>query len=132
MWGLAALSPGEPFTEASPASDTTVKRVMILLTDGMNTETHYRGIPLIDQSSSGLVASLADAATSASCTLVKQNNIEVFTIRLLDGDTSLLQNCASPDTSSSLKHYSDVQSQLDLSTAFNGITNSILQPRYTN
>lgn len=37
-WGFRALTPGEPFTEGGDSADKSIKKVMIIMTDGENTD----------------------------------------------------------------------------------------------
>ena len=100
VWGWATLSPGAPFTEAKPATEPRLKKYMILLTDGDNTENRF--------TTSG---NEIDDRTKLACANVKAAGINLYTIRVINGDAALLKGCAS-DASM----YYDVQdaSQLDL------------------
>jgi hypothetical protein len=92
VWGWHALTAGVPFTEAAaPAAD--LDKVIVLLTDGENTQNRW------STSSSSI-----DARTSAVCGNVMAANIKVYTVRVIDGNASLLKGCAAkPDM------YYDVQ-----------------------
>jgi len=120
MWGLATLSPSEPFSEAQPISNTKIKKYMVIVTDGYNTKNHVNG----NESNS---VSQIDTKTLSACSAAKDFGIQVFTIRLVDGYADLLQKCASsPD------NYFDVQNASDLSGAFKKITGSILGTRISS
>lgn len=118
MWGLATLSSGEPFTEASTAANA--KKFMIVLTDGDNTMNHVNG-------SLSANVSQIDANTKDACTATKNANVEVFTIRLLKGNRSLLSDC-----SSGVGHYFDVQNATDLNSAFQRIHDAISRTRLSS
>lgn len=121
MWGYATLTPSDPFTEAAALGTKDVKKFMVILTDGDNTMSHINGSL---QSNTTKI----DAQTTAACTLVKQNNnVELFTIRLLDGNTTLLRNCATDSN-----HYFDVQNSAQLTSAFAAIVNAISGTRLTH
>ena len=119
-WGLASLTPSDPFTEGAPIGSAGVKKYMVILTDGKNTMNHVNG------SQQSTVAPI-DAQTSTVCSLVRSSKIELFTIRLLDGDTSLLKGCASGSD-----HYFDVQNSAQLTSAFRSIIDAISGTRLTN
>ena len=80
-WGLQALTPGEPFSTA--ASFGSVRKIIVFLTDGANTQNRWTTTP-----------ALIDARMLAACTEIKANNIELFTIGLVDANMSVLTPCA--------------------------------------
>lgn len=84
VWAWHSLTQGSPL--AAPAEDPTYdyQKVIILLTDGENTQNRF--------SSS---TSAIDARTQAACTDAKAAGITIYTILVMEGTASLLQNCAS-------------------------------------
>lgn len=84
VWAWHSLTQGSPL--AAPAEDPTYdyQKVIILLTDGENTQNRF--------SSS---TSAIDARTQAACTAAKAAGITIYTILVMEGTASLLQNCAS-------------------------------------
>ncbi len=99
------LSNNEPFNAPAPAND--LDKVIILLTDGQNTQNRW--------SSS---TSTIDARTQKACDNVKAANIKLYTVRVIDGNATLLKNCATkPDM------YYDV----DQADELNGVFSSIAQ-----
>lgn len=110
VWGMATLSPSSPFTEAKPANTPRLKKYMILLTDGDNTENRFGG-------NSG---DAIDARTKLACTNIKAMGVKLYTIRVINGDADLLRNCAS-ETSM----YYDVQNASQLSPVFKQIASEI-------
>lgn len=104
-WGMALLSSVEPFTEAAVA-DSDVSKFMILLTDGDNTEA---------KNSTNL-----DARTLAACTEAKARGITIYAIRVINGNATLLSNCAS-----STSHYKSVSNAADLKPVFEKIAREI-------
>ena len=88
--GWQTLTDGVPYDP--PAIDTTseikTQKVIIFLTDGDNTQ---------DRWSSSSSSSSIDDRMKAACANAKADNITIFTILVLEGNESLLQNCASPD-----------------------------------
>ncbi|MGL4290814.1 MAG: vWA domain-containing protein [Phreatobacter sp.] len=84
-WGLHMLTPSQPLTNARTlAQEPNLERIVILLTDGDNTQNRW--------SSTG---STIDARTDLACANVKTNGIRLYTIRVIDGDAALLRRCAS-------------------------------------
>lgn len=82
VWAWHALTANEPFTQgAAPRPD--VEKVMVLLTDGLNTANRFTTVP-----------SQIDARTAAVCDNIKAANIKLFTVRVIEGNLSLLQGCA--------------------------------------
>jgi hypothetical protein len=113
-WGWRLLSPGFPFPEGAPYSDTDTIKFLILLTDGENNVgggSNFHDASLF--SAFGFAASghlgatdgsqarqVLDAKTAALCTNVKAHGIYVYTIALqvADGATrTMLANCASAE-----------------------------------
>ncbi|MBN8941400.1 MAG: VWA domain-containing protein [Rhizobiales bacterium] len=87
-WGLHMLTPSLPLTNARTlAQEPYLERIIILLTDGDNTQNRW--------SSTG---SAIDARTDLACANVKSNGIRLYTIRVIDGDAALLRRCASQST----------------------------------
>jgi Flp pilus assembly protein TadG len=112
VWGWHSLTPNLPLTEGSdPAPDKD--KVIVLLTDGTNTQNRW--------SSS---ESQIDARTSLACTNVKAANIKIYTVRVIDGNATLLKNCASKPTM-----YYDVQQASQLNAVFSSIAQNLANLR---
>lgn len=110
------LTPTAPFNAAAPSTD--LDKVIILLTDGENTENRFGD-------STGKI----DDRTKLACTNAKNfytgaQAIKVYTIRVIDGNSSLLQQCA---TSPSM--YYDVQDASQLNVVFKTIASSLASLR---
>lgn len=116
IWGWATLTQSAPFSEAKPSTEPRLKKYMILLTDGDNTENRF--------SSS---QTQIDPRTSLACTNAKASGINLYTIRVIDGDAALLKGCAS-DASM----YYDVQNASQLDPVFKAIANEISAVRLTH
>ena len=114
-WGMATLTSNSPFTEAK-APAATLKKFMILLTDGTNTESKF--------SSSDTVI---DPRALAACTYVKSQNVTVYSIRVIDGNRTLLENCAT-----SISYYKEVANAAQLTPVFEAIAKEIGAVRLTN
>jgi hypothetical protein len=105
------LSPVAPFN--APAEAPDLDKVIILLTDGQNTQNRW--------SSS---TSTIDARTQKACDNLKAANVRVYTVRVIEGNASLLQNCASkPDM------YYDVDEAVQLNSVFAAIAQNLANLR---
>jgi Flp pilus assembly protein TadG len=96
-WAWHALTANEPFTQGT-APRPDVEKVMVLLTDGLNTANRFTSVP-----------SQIDARTAAVCANIKAANIRLFTVRVIEGNLALLQGCA---TTPSMFYDVQVASQL--------------------
>ena len=108
MWGWHALTPNEPFTQAQ-AVRPDIDKVMILLTDGLNTANRFTTNP-----------SQIDARTAAVCDNIKKAKIKLFTVRVIEGNLNLLQGCASAPNM-----FYDVQVASQLKDVFTSIAASL-------
>ncbi|MCC6889727.1 MAG: VWA domain-containing protein [Hyphomicrobiales bacterium] len=112
VWGWHALTPNLPFTEAAePAPD--LDKVIVLLTDGDNTQNRWT-----------TQGSKIDARTSLACANAKAAGIRIYTVRVINGDASLLQGCATKP-----QMYYDVQQASQLNAAFSSIAQSLASLR---
>lgn len=116
VWGWATLTQSAPFSEAKPSTEPRLKKYMILLTDGDNTENRFSN----NQNQ-------IDPRTSLACTNAKAAGINLYTIRVIDGDAALLRGCASDPTM-----YYDVQNAAQLDPVFKSIANEISAVRLTH
>jgi Flp pilus assembly protein TadG len=94
-WAFQALTPSDPLAGAAAASPD-LKKVVILLTDGDNTQNRW------STSQTDI-----DARTRQACEKVKGAGIELWTIRVINGNASLLQACATQPSSTFYKNVSD-------------------------
>jgi len=113
VWAWHALTPSLPLTEASDPDPIKLDKVIILLTDGTNTQNRW--------SSS---ESSIDARTSTACANVRAASIQVYTVRVIDGNTTLLQNCATKPSM-----YYDVQQASQLNSVFTSIAQTLANLR---
>ena len=104
VWGLHALTQSEPLTEATPPS-ANVTKYMVFLTDGENTQDRWT-----------TKAASIDARTKTACVNIKAAGIKLFTVRVMDGNKTLLQSCASDPTM-----YYEVNNANQMSSVFNKI-----------
>jgi Flp pilus assembly protein TadG len=105
------LTSSEPFNAPAAASD--LDKVIILLTDGQNTQNRW-----------STTTSTIDARTEKVCANVKLANIKLYTVRVIDGNASLLKTCASKP-----EMYYDVDQAADLNTVFNSIAQNLANLR---
>ncbi len=109
--GFQMLSPVAPFNASAPKED--LDKVIILLTDGDNTQNRWS----TSQTS-------IDNRTKLACTNVNTGNIKLYTVRVINGNASLLQQCATkPDM------YYNVQNAAQLSAVFNTIAQNLANLR---
>jgi Flp pilus assembly protein TadG len=105
------LSPVAPFSAPAPSPDTD--KVIILLTDGDNTQNRWT----TSQSS-------IDARTEKVCTNAKAANIKIYTIRVINGNATLLKNCATKP-----EMYYEVQQAAQLTSVFASIAQNLANLR---
>ena len=115
-WGLTALSPGAPLSGGAAFGAPDVKKFIIMLTDGDNTRNRWT-----PADASGDQPNI-DARTTKACNAIKTpaNGITLYTIRVMDGNASLLQACAS-----SPAKFFDVMNASDLNAVFQKIADEL-------
>lgn len=105
------LSNHAPFNAPAPAID--LDKVIILLTDGQNTQNRW---------TSG--TSSIDSRTQKACDNVKADNIRLYTVRVIDGNATLLKNCAT-----NADMYYDVDNAGELNNVFSSIAQNLANLR---
>jgi Flp pilus assembly protein TadG len=113
VWGWHALTPGAPLNPPAEDSRYEYKKVLILLTDGENTENRF-----------GDSQSAIDERTKKACAAAKAAGITIYTVLVMEGSQSLLKQCASDDSK-----YFYLASASQLVTAFNQIGTSLTKLR---
>jgi Flp pilus assembly protein TadG len=114
MWGWNMLTPSAPLSTAQTNTQANkVLRYMILLTDGDNT-----------QNTIGSSVSMIDSLTETTCSEIKKTGVTVFSIRVIDGNASLLRKCAS-----ATNYYFDVSDPTTLKSVFQQILSNITRLR---
>lgn len=115
-WGWNTLSPTGPFADGVAYNTPKHQKIVVLMTDGENTiadrdtpndgtyaGTAYiwqgrvlksNGQPLLNGASTDTRTAALDSRLSLVCTNMKAKNIEIYTIRVQAGSSTLLQNCA--------------------------------------
>ncbi|GJD59936.1 vWA domain-containing protein [Methylobacterium frigidaeris] len=129
-WGMEALTPYGPLATATSLSNDRVSKIMVVLTDGVNTANRWNfactGTWWYDFGSGCVNDSVIDARTLAACTAAKDAGITIYTVRVIDGNTDMLKSCASKDS-----FFYNVITANDLKPAFQSIGSSIAQFRLT-
>jgi Flp pilus assembly protein TadG len=80
-WNMVTQN-GTLSAAAAPAPD--LEKYIVFLTDGVNTQDRFT-----------TNSSQIDARTRQICDNIKATGVKIFTIRVIDGNASLLQSCAS-------------------------------------
>lgn len=112
VWAWHALTANLPMAEASsPQPD--LDKVIILLTDGENTQNRWT-----------TNTNSINLRTSAACTAIKAANIKLYTVRVIDGNATLLKNCA---TNPSM--YYNVTQATQLNSVFSAIAQNLASLR---
>jgi Flp pilus assembly protein TadG len=96
-WGWQSLTSSNPLN--APTQDPTVQNVIVLLSDGMNTQDRWYG----DGSTTN---TNVDNRMAQACANAKAANVRVYTVLVMSGNSSVLQSCAT-----------DAQKYFSLSTA---------------
>ncbi|MPZ40890.1 MAG: VWA domain-containing protein [Rhizobiales bacterium] len=110
-WAFHAITASAPLNASAPTAD--LDKVIILLTDGDNTQNRW------STSSSAI-----DERTKKACANVKAAGIKLYTIRVINGNGSLLQACATrPDM------YYNVQNASELNGVFTTIAQELANLR---
>ena len=82
--GMEILSPEAPYAQGVAWGDPDMDKYMIVVTDGDNTANRW------DNSSSPI-----DSRTALACQAAKDKGITLFVVRVMDGNSDMLQKCAS-------------------------------------
>jgi Flp pilus assembly protein TadG len=106
-----SLSPVEPFNAPGAAPD--LDRVVILLTDGQNTQNRWSS-----------TQSVIDARTEKVCANAKADNVKIYTVRVIEGNQTLLKNCATKP-----EMYYEVSDAGQLNSVFSSIAQNLANLR---
>jgi Flp pilus assembly protein TadG len=95
VWAWHALTPGAPLN-APTITDTTTKQIIILLSDGMNTQDRWYGD---GASISTDVDARMYSGGAGTCKNIKDAGIEIYTVQVnvnnADPLSTVMKNCAS-------------------------------------
>jgi Flp pilus assembly protein TadG len=114
--GWMSLVGGGPFTVPAMSPNYTYQQIMILVTDGLNTEDRW----YLNQSS-------IDARQTLTCSNIKASGITLYTIQVSTDGTPLsplLQQCASDSSK-----FFMLTSSAEIVTTFNSIATKLSQLR---
>ena len=111
VWGWNMLTQNAPLSTATAPSPDK-KRVIVFLTDGENTKNAWT-----------TNATDIDARTLEVCNNIKADNVQIFTIRVMNGNAALLQNCASDPSM-----YYEVTQANQMVVAFHTFARSLVKP----
>ncbi len=118
-WGWQTLTDGDPMNAGSLPNNTS--QVIILLSDGLNTQDRWTGDGSNQDSST-------DARMTQMCTNVKAAGVIIYTVFVdlngTQGNSTVLQNCASDSSK-----YFDLTTSGEVVTAFNQIAQQITNLR---
>ena len=143
MWGWRTLSPGEPFAEGRVYGTDENQKILILMTDGVNTyypqskfvKSWYSIYGYVSEShlgttstSSSTLTAKMDERTLQACNNIKAAGVIIYTVAFEISNEQaaldLLKNCASDDDK-----YFAPDSESDLIGAFNAIGKDISELR---
>jgi hypothetical protein len=109
VWAWHLLSPTPVVSDGAAYGTENLTKYVILLSDGDNTRNRF-----------GDSGNTMNNRTASVCTNIKDAGIKIYTVRLIDGNASLLRDCA---TSPGM--YYDVDNASQLSGIFNAIGSEI-------
>ena len=112
-WGWQSLTAGAPLNAPAEDPNYQYQKVIILLTDGQNTQNRF-----------GSSQSAIDARTKKACDNIKAAGAVIYTVLVMQGNQSLLQQCASDSSK-----YFYLTSASQLVAAFNQIGTSLSKMR---
>jgi len=118
VWGWHALTARAPLSEAA-APKEDLEKVIILLTDGDNTESWKNSNNSTEKNTRNI-----NDRTKLACKNVKDANIKIYAIRVINGNAPLLRECATNSTM-----YYDVENASQLSTVFSAIAQNLANLR---
>lgn len=113
QWGMEVLSPSQPFTGGVDFQNDITHKYMIVVTDGTNTANRWT----TSQAS-------VDARTALACTNAKALGITIFVINVVDGNSTLLQNCASKP-----EYFYNLSNSSQINTALSNVFEAIKKTR---
>lgn len=145
IWGLRVLSPGEPFTQGAAYDDKTVRKYLIVLSDGANSinvlNNHNKSIyssygHIIDNrlgvntNNQSLVTTKMNERTVEACAAAKSVGITVYTIAfdITQADLETMMKTCATTTS----RYYKAEDASELEAAFESIVKDITQLRLTH
>jgi Mg-chelatase subunit ChlD len=105
QWAWQSLTQTDPLNAPAKDPNYQYKDIIILLTDGLNTENRW-----------SQTASSVDKRTQKACDNIRTAEITLYTVLVMAGNATLLQGCATDQTK-----YFALTSADQLITTFNTI-----------
>ncbi len=135
IWGWRSLDPEEPFKKGAEKASNSVNNVLVLLTDGSNSQYlsektqynypgYYHVLDEISVAKEKEAQVIADKLTSELCTLIKNDGIRIITVafKVTDVKTkNMLTQCAT-----SSDDYYNAENPAALETAFDKIGSGLI------
>ena len=125
VWGWQSLVGGGPLTSPAMDSNYTYQQIIILLSDGLNTQDRWYGNG--SSTSTSVDYRMVDNSGNGTCANIKAAKITIYAIQVNTGGdptSTLLQNCASDSTK-----FWMLTSASAISTTFNTIGTNLTQLR---
>lgn len=116
QWGMETLTEPAPFSETDSHSTQPLRRIMILLTDGNNTQNRWT-----------TKTDKIDERAILACENVKDLVEEFYTIRVISGNEALLRQCASTP-----EHFYSISKASDMTVVFDEIARRVANVRLIN
>jgi Flp pilus assembly protein TadG len=85
-WGWQSLTSSAPLN--APPQDPTIQNVIVLLSDGLNTQNRFTG----DGSNQ---STAVDNRMALACANAKAANVTIYTVLVMSGNSATLSTCAS-------------------------------------
>lgn len=127
-WGLKTLMNRQPFSGAAPAGDEDVLKALIVLTDGDNTRDRWSDQQWsINPRTRATCDTVKNAVRNANPSAKSSSYIQLYTIRVIEGNESLLRDCAGNGGT-----YSNVNQASELNRVFETILDQITRVRLTS
>lgn len=117
-WAWHSLTSSVPYNEAA-APDPELDKVVLILTDGDNTEAWDNQLKQSINSQATI-----DNRTTQVCNNIKASGIKIYSVRVIDGNAALLKSCA---TNASM--FFDVKQASDLDAVFTSIAEALANLR---
>jgi Flp pilus assembly protein TadG len=131
VWAWQSLTGGGPLTAPAKDANYTYTDVIILLSDGLNTQDRWYGNG--SSVSSQVDGRMYNSSGAGTCANIKTAGVTLYTIQVNTGGdptSTLLQNCAGgPDKFSDPTKFFMVTASSGIATVFNAIGTNLTQLR---
>lgn len=131
VWAWQSLVGGGPLTMPAKDPNYTYTDVIILLSDGLNTQDRWYGNG--SNTSTQVDSRMYNSSGAGTCANIKTAGVTLYTIQVNTGGdptSTLLQNCAGgPDKFSDTTKFFQVTASSGIATVFNAIGTNLTQLR---